>query len=159
MTETEKHPDRGRALPDFDLARFTPYRVAVAAQRLSETLAREYRARFGISVPEWRVLVHLAHSGGASVRDIEAAVVMEKSKVSRTASRLEGRGLIAKKPHSGDRRLVHLSLTPQGVALMADLLPLAAAFQARIADDLGPGFDGFDAVLQKIIDDYDGAAG
>ncbi len=159
MTEKDHMPAEPRTLPEFDLTRFTPYRVAVAAQRLSETLAREYRARFGISIPDWRVLVHLAHSGGASVRDIEAAVVMEKSKVSRTASRLEGRGLVAKKPHSGDRRLVHLSLTAEGEALMADLLPLATDFQDRIADDLGPGFHAFDAVLQKIIDDYDGPAG
>ena len=41
-------------LPEFDLAGFTPYRLAVAAEKTSEALARQYRERFGISIPEWR---------------------------------------------------------------------------------------------------------
>lgn len=149
--------DRGApALPAFDLDGFTPYRLAVAAQVLSETLARQYRDRFGISIPDWRVLVHLAHSGGASVRDIENAVVMEKSRVSRTASRLEARGLIAKLPHPGDGRLVQLSLTAEGQALMAELLPIAEAFQQKLQAGLGREFAAFERVIQAIIEEYNG---
>jgi DNA-binding MarR family transcriptional regulator len=140
-------------LPDFDLMRFTPYRLAVAAQRLSEALARQYRARFGISIPEWRVLVHLLHSGDVSVRDIELRVAMEKSKVSRAASRLETAGYIAKRLNTADRRLVHLSLTPKGRALMAELLPLALAFQAEITAQLDTAFSGFEAGLDILLKD------
>lgn len=142
-------------LPDFDLTGFTPYRVAVAAQILSETLARHYRTRFGISIPEWRVLAHLAHSGGASVRDIESAVVMEKSKVSRTATRLEDRGLLAKVPQASDRRLVHLTLTDDGRALLRELLPVASAFQDRIEQEMGTDFLAFAAHIEEIIARFD----
>jgi hypothetical protein len=72
MTETPQ-------VPDFDLDGFTPYRLAVAAQKLSEQLAKQYRVKFGISIPEWRVLVHLSRASGnvaVSVRDIEARVAM-----------------------------------------------------------------------------------
>ena len=151
MDDANPIASRG-GLPEFDLAGFTAYRVAVAAQRLSETLARQYRQRFGITIPEWRVLVHLAHGDGASVRDIESAVMMEKSKVSRTAARLEVRGLVAKTVNPGDRRLVHLHLTPAGVALMAELLPLAMRFQQDLEAALGTDFAAFEAVVQKIID-------
>jgi DNA-binding MarR family transcriptional regulator len=147
---------RGAELPPFDLAAFTPYRVALAAQRLSEALAREYRARFGLSVPDWRVLVHLAQSDSVSVRDIEDAVAMEKSRVSRTAARLEARGLVAKRADPGDRRLVQLSLTAEGRAMMADLLPLASAFQKEIEARLGADFAGFDRALQAVLDGYRG---
>ena len=153
MDDAATKGDRS-SLPDFDLTSFTAYRVAVAAQLLSETLAREYRERFGITIPEWRILVHLAHSGGASVRDIENAVVMEKSKVSRTATRLEARGLISKVPHSVDRRLVNLSLTSDGRSMMAELLPIASAFQNRLRAELGEEFDAFERVVQRIIDGY-----
>lgn len=138
----------------FDLARFSPYRVALAAQLLSETLARVYRARFGLSIPDWRVMVHLSQSGRASVRDIEAQVVMEKSKVSRAASRLEARGIIAKRQSETDKRLVELTLTEAGQAMMDELLPLAAQFQARIETQLGEDFAGFDAALSRIIEAY-----
>jgi len=138
-------------LPDFDLSRFTPYRLAVAAERTSEELARQYRDRFGISIPEWRVLVHLAHSGDVSVRDIEARVAMEKSKVSRAASRLEKSGLIRKDVNSGDRRLVSLALTEKGRALMVELLPLAQAYQDQLEARLAAAFAGFEGGLDRLL--------
>jgi DNA-binding MarR family transcriptional regulator len=140
-------------LPDFDLMRFTPYRLAVAAQKLSEGLARQYRSRFGISIPEWRVLVHLLQADDVSVRDIELRVAMEKSKVSRAASRLETAGYIVKRTNEADRRLLHLALTPKGRALMAELLPLAMAFQAQIAAQLGPALAGLETGLDRLLKD------
>lgn len=140
-------------LPDFDLMGYTPYRLAVAAQSLSEELAKQYKEKFGISIPEWRVIVHVAHAGGASVRDIEARVGMEKSKVSRAATRLEERGFVLKETNPQDRRLIHLSLTSEGHALMTELLPLAHAFQKDVEKRLGSTFKGFEAGLDKIIGD------
>ncbi|WP_425074519.1 MarR family winged helix-turn-helix transcriptional regulator [Sagittula sp. S175] len=144
-------------LPDFDLARFTPYRLAVAAEKTSEELSRQYRARFGISISEWRVLVHLAQplDGAAtvSVRDIEARVAMEKSKVSRAASRLESAGLIVKAVDAGDRRLVRLGLTDKGRTLMAEILPLALAYQREIEARLADAFAGLEAGLEALLRD------
>lgn len=137
-------------LPDFDLTRFLPYRLAVAAEKLSEGLARRYGSEAGVSAPEWRVLVHLAHSGHVSVRDIEARVAMEKSKVSRAASRLEAAGLITKEVNETDRRLLQLSLTAKGRALMARLLPIAIDYQDEIIARLAETFDGFEAGLDRI---------
>lgn len=137
---------------DFDLDRFTPYRLAVAAQKTSEGLARLYRARFGISIPEWRVLVHLAQAGDVSVRDIEAQVMMEKSKVSRAASRLAAAGYINKQASKADRRLLRISLTTKGNTLMAELLPLALAYQRSLEEHLGDALGGFEAGITKLLD-------
>lgn len=138
-------------MPEFDLYSFTPYRLAVAAEKLSERLARQYRDRFGISIPEWRVLVHLAQSDDVSVRDIEARVAMEKSKVSRAASRLEASGLIAKTRHEGDKRLVKLRLTANGRAMMAELLVLANAFQAELVAELGDAATNLETGLDRLL--------
>ncbi|MGB2201076.1 MAG: MarR family winged helix-turn-helix transcriptional regulator [Pseudooceanicola atlanticus] len=140
-------------LPEFDLFGFTPYRLAVAAKRTSEELARLYRARFGITIPEWRVLVHLAHSGKVSVRDIEARVAMEKYEVSRAAKRLRESGLIERKENPEDRRLVVLSLTPKGREMMAELLPLAKAHQARLEARLGEAFAELEAGLEALLNE------
>ena len=148
--------NRQPPLPAFDLDSFTPYRLAVAAQRTSEELARQYRARFGISIPDWRVLVHLAHAGdGVSVRDIEARVALEKYEVSRTVSRLEESGLVAKTANTSDRRLVCVALTEKGRAMMAELLPIARAYQARIEARLGAAFEGLEAGLEKLLQETD----
>ena len=142
-------------LPPFDLAGFSPYRLTVAAQRLSDAFARQYRDQFGISNPEWRVLVHISQSDGTSVRDIEARVAMEKSKVSRAAKRLEQAGYISKKINETDRRLLHLHLTSKGQSLMTDLLPLADRFQQEIENHLGEAFAGLEAGLDKILEDQE----
>lgn len=138
-------------VPPFDLDRFIPYRLAVAAQKTSEALARQYRDRFGISIPEWRVLAHLAAAGDVSVRDIERRVAMEKSKVSRAASRLEEAGYVIKREAESDRRLVSLTLTGKGKALMRELLPLAEAYQREIEDRLGAALDGFEDGLGRLL--------
>jgi len=138
-------------LPEFDLYSFTPYRLAVAAKRTSEELARKYRERFGISIPEWRVLVHLAHSGKVSVRDIEARVAMEKYEVSRAAKRLREANLIERKENPTDRRLVILTLTPAGHKMMAELLPMAKSHQAALEARLGDAFEQLEAGLEQLL--------
>ena len=141
------------ALPAFDLFGFTPYRLAVAAKKTSDDLARLYRDRFGISIPEWRVLVHLAHSGKVSVRDIEARVAMEKYEVSRAAKRLREAGLIERRENPDDRRLVILSLTAAGRAMMAELLPMAKAHQQDLEKRLGSAFAQLESGLEELLKD------
>jgi DNA-binding MarR family transcriptional regulator len=124
-------------MTDFDLREFLPYQLAAAAERVSRDFAEIYRREFGITIPEWRVLAHLSQEGDISVRDVEARVAMEKSKVSRAATRLEAAGYIEKRLNAGDRRLLSLRLTPQGRALMARIVPVALAYQAQLIERLG----------------------
>jgi len=140
-------------LVDFDLNTFLPYRLSAAASRVSRGFADRYRDEFAISIPEWRVLAHLHHSGDVSVRDIEARVDMEKSKVSRAASRLEASGYITKAVNSSDRRLLLLRLTPEGVSLVERLIPVAIQFQEEMLAQLGASAkaleDGLTALLSN----------
>jgi DNA-binding MarR family transcriptional regulator len=135
----------------FDLTDFLPYRLAVAASRMSRAYERRYSVVSGLSVPEWRVLAHLSQSGEVSVREIESRVDMEKSKVSRAASRLEAQGLLAKLVNPDDRRLVSLSLTSEGRALMTRLTPIALEFQAEIRALLGEDGKAFEKGLMKLM--------
>lgn len=142
----------GYDLPDFDLDGFVPYRLAVAATQLSKGLASQYRAKFGISIAEWRVLVNVGYSGQASVRDIEQRVSLDKSKVSRAASRLEAAGYLTKTVNETDRRLIKLDLTAEGATLLTEIVPIATAFQDRVADVLGAEFDAVQTALSLLME-------
>lgn len=144
------HADPMPDQPAFDLAAFLPYRLAAASSRISRAFAARYREEFGISIAEWRVLAHLSQQAAVSVRDIHRRVDMEKSKVSRAATRLEAEGLIEKLTNDADRRLVALSLTPAGAALMARLVPVAMTFQSELERQLGAQGDGFAAGLAAL---------
>ena len=137
-------------LPDFDLDRYLPYRLTVIAARLSADLARQYKVKHGISIAEWRVLLNVGYSGDQSVRDIEKRVSLDKSKVSRAASRLEGDGYLTKRVDEADRRLVKLTLTDKGMGLLSDLIPLAVAYQARLDQILGPQAQALEAALDCL---------
>lgn len=121
----------------FDLDAFLPYRLAVAAAQVSRRFAARYEAEAGLTIPEWRVLAHLSQSDAVSVRDINARVNLDKSIVSRAATRLEGAGYLRKSGHAGDQRLVVLELTDEGRALMDRLGRIAHAYQAELLADLG----------------------
>ncbi|KPQ07423.1 MAG: transcriptional regulator [Rhodobacteraceae bacterium HLUCCA12] len=140
-------------LREFDLHTFLPYRLVAAANRTSRAFAERYRSEFGISIAEWRVLAHLNHAGAVSVRDIEARVDMEKSKVSRAASRLQDAGYITKHVNGGDRRLLELRLTPSGQALVARLLPVAVAYQQEMLERLGDAAPGLIKALDILLRD------
>ena len=134
----------------FKLDEFLPYRLSVAAAQVSRRFAEIYAAEAGLTVPEWRVLAHLGQSAEVSVRDIHARVNLDKSMVSRAASRLERDGYVSKSGHETDRRLVVLRLTPKGVALMERLAPLARQFQDQIRAELGPDADMLARALELL---------
>lgn len=134
----------------FNLDDFLPYRLSVAATRVSRRFAELYSAEAGLSVPEWRVLAHLSQAGAVSVRDIHARVHLDKSIVSRAASRLREAGLIGKSGHETDRRLIVLELTPEGHALMERLSRIADEFQAELIADLGDDAAAIDRGLRRL---------
>lgn len=135
----------------FDLSAFVPYQLAVAAARVSRGFAERYRDEFGLSIPEWRVLAHLSQEGAVSVREIHLRVDMDKSKVSRAAKRLQEAGYVEKSENASDRRLVRLSLTGDGKALMARILPVAMRYQDEVLAALGPDAAAFRTGLDVLI--------
>lgn len=136
----------------FDLSAFLPYRLAVAAARVSRAFSERYRAEFGLTIPEWRVLAHLSQSGAVSVREIHARVDMDKSKISRAAARLEAAGYVQKSDHPEDGRLVEMRLTPAGAALVARLVPVALAYQDELLARLGPHAAGLAGALDRLTE-------
>jgi DNA-binding MarR family transcriptional regulator len=137
----------------FDLSAFLPYQLAVVSSRISRAFAERYKREFGLSIPEWRVLAHLAQSDAVSVREIHERVDMDKSKVSRAAARLEASGLIEKRENEVDRRLLDMRLTEKGRDLIARIVPIADAYQAEIIAQLGSLSPGFRAGLFKLYED------
>jgi DNA-binding MarR family transcriptional regulator len=134
----------------FDLSTFLPYQLAVASARVSRDFSEIYRREFGLTIPEWRVMAHLAQSEAVSVREIHLRVDMDKSKVSRAAARLETAGLIEKRENTADRRLLDMRLTPAGRQMFARIVPLADAYQERLTARLGPEAAGFRTALERL---------
>jgi len=126
------------ASEEFMLAEFLPYRIAVLSERVSRRLSLIYGAEAGISVAEWRVMVHLVRCHEVSVREIHNCVNLDKPRVSRAVSRLTEAGLVAKTGSATDQRLLSISLTEAGRTLLNRILPPALAYESRLVSALSP---------------------
>lgn len=137
-------------MTDFNLDEFLPYKLSELSRRVSGGFSKHYRERYGISVAEWRVVAHLSQETAVSVREIHNRVGMDKPKVSRAASRLEASGFVKKVVNEHDRRLVELSLTPKGRAMIDTLAPIAAAYQDELMAALGEGAAAFVEKVDRL---------
>ena len=120
------------------LETFIPYRLAFVAREMSHSLSQKYQNEFGISIPEWRVMAHLAEVGVCSSGDICARSAMDKAKVNRAVTRLAAAGLILAETSKSDRRLNVLALSRQGQAVYRRIVPIALEVEAAVTEPLTP---------------------
>ena len=118
---------------------YLPYRLSVASNAVSGLIARAYQDRFGLSVPQWRLICVLAEDGGLAQGQIVARTVMDKVTVSRAAQGLLKRRLVSRSDHHADGRSHVLALTGQGRSLYGEIAPLALAYEAALIAGLTPG--------------------
>lgn len=78
---------------------------------------------FGLTHPQYNILRILNGSApnGLSVLDIKSRMIDRSSNVSRLVEKLRQAGLAERVPHSGDRRMVVVTISAQGKQLLADI--------------------------------------
>ena len=120
----------------MDLEQFFPYRLARAAEAVSQALALIYNERFELTRDEWRVLAALAELREAKTTRVLENTSLDKMRVSRAVARLERDGLITRAADPDDGRGHLLRLKPSGRALYAKIVPMAQAREAYLLDSL-----------------------
>jgi DNA-binding MarR family transcriptional regulator len=135
---TDGAPVGQRDNAPLKLEEFLPYRLNVVASLVSQALSRIYAERYGIGVPEWRVLVTLGQYGMMTGKTIGGHSHMHKTKVSRAVALLEKRKLLARRVNRADLRESFLTLTPAGRAMYEDLAPIALQFTSRLSEAIEP---------------------
>jgi DNA-binding MarR family transcriptional regulator len=116
----------------LELERFLPYRLSVLSNTISLAIAREYEARFQLSVTEWRVLAVLGRYDGLSAREVAARTAMDKVAVSRAVARLTRAGRIRRTLADHDKRQSVLRLTAKGWKIYDEVAPLALEHERRL---------------------------
>jgi secreted PhoX family phosphatase len=60
------------------LADFLPYLLSITSNAVSDRIAAEYSSRFGLKIPEWRVMAVLGDSGAHTQRELVGATRMDR---------------------------------------------------------------------------------
>ena len=108
----------------LDLFKFVPFRLNRLAAEVSSALSAEYQARYGLDIPEWRVLATLGFRNDAcSAQYIAHCTRTHKSTISRAVTALMKRQIIERVENAEDRREFRLRLTRKGSDLYEELIP------------------------------------
>jgi DNA-binding MarR family transcriptional regulator len=136
----------------FDLFKFVPFRLNRLAAEVSAELSSEYRERYGLDIPEWRVLATLGFRDDAcSAQYIVHCTRTHKSTISRAVTALMTRQLIERVENEDDRREYNLRLTRRGKTLYDELIPRLLRKEQEILSCLSPRErKDFAAMLGKI---------
>jgi DNA-binding MarR family transcriptional regulator len=148
------------ASPDVEttlqLDGYLPFRLSVASNAVSGLIARAYEDRFGLSIPQWRLVCVLAEDKGLTQVQIVARTMMDKVTVSRAAQGLVKRRLIGRTQNKTDGRSHMLTLTAAGRCLYAEIAPLALAYEATLIAGLAPDEV---ALLKRLLGRLQAATG
>lgn len=118
--------------------------LCLAAQRAARTLARRFDSALrpvGLTSGQFSLMMGLNRPTSARMRDLVTLLAMDRTTLTAMLKPLERRSLIASTIDADDRRNRFLTLTPAGVAALAEALPIWQTTHALIESTL-PDQDG-----------------
>ena len=137
--------------PRLSLEQFMPYRLSYSANLVSEAIAQQYSVIFNLTIPEWRVVAHVAEQSGITQQEIGLRTRMDKVTVSRATIALAVRGLLSRNKNPADRRSRLLGLTAAGRRLYAAIAPKALELERAVFGQFSAAeLAAFMSFLQRI---------
>jgi MarR family transcriptional regulator for hemolysin len=111
----------------------------------------EALASAGGTLPTWLILLALKQQPHRTQQEIARAVGIGGPTLTHHLDGMESAGLVARARGTGDRRAVHVELTPAGDALFERLRTAAVSFDARLRDGIGDDeIDQISALLARL---------
>lgn len=130
-----------RERPDVDAS---PMGIVGRISRAQQLLGRELKGFFaerGLDTSEFDVLATLRRHGAPyelTAGALLKAAMVTSGAITNRIDRLEAKGLVERVRDAEDRRSVRIRLTPQGLALVDELVGLHVANEHRLLAGLAP---------------------
>lgn len=131
---------------------FLPYRLSILSNTVSGKIAEAYEKRFGLSIPEWRVIAILGRFPGLSAVNVAERTLMDKVAVSRAVTKLVKNGRIDREFADADRRRSILNLSDEGRRVHDDIAPLALQFERDLLLGLNQEeIEMLDTIIERLL--------
>jgi MarR family transcriptional regulator, organic hydroperoxide resistance regulator len=141
MTETPATAHEGNSLDQFLC--FSVYAAGLAFNRVYKTLLDPY----GITYPQYLVLVALSSREDQTVSELGEKLHLESNTLTPLIKRLEAAGLVTRTRDKNDERVVRLTLTGTGNELAKAAL---GCVPAEVLKATGMDHASLDALNEKI---------
>ena len=131
---------------------FLPYRLAVLSHTVSTTIAKVYEKKFGVSIPEWRVIAILGRFPGLSAVEVADRTMLDKVAVSRAVTKLIKNRRVDRQFADADRRRSILNLSEEGQKVHNEIAPLALAFEQDLLQGISTeDYEAFNLVVERLL--------
>lgn len=131
---------------------FLPYRLAILSHTISTSIARAYEKRFGVTIPEWRVIAILGRFPRLSAVEVADRTMMDKVAVSRAVTKLIKSGRIDREFADADRRRSILNLSAKGKQVHDEIAPLALSMEADLLHGLNSEqIETLNVAIEKLL--------
>lgn len=120
----------------FRIENWLPYEFSLVANRVSSTLARMYKERYGLSVVGWRILAILNNEAPLSAKQVSERTDLNAVNVSRAVAHLAELGMVRRSTNAQDYRQVILRPSKKGEAAYRHVVPLAVAIEKELLQDM-----------------------
>jgi MarR family transcriptional regulator, lower aerobic nicotinate degradation pathway regulator len=129
-TSTKGAAAAGRAEPVYRLEDQVGFLLRRAYQRASSNLV-ERIGQYDLTAPQFATLARLHERGTLSQNLLGRLVAMEPANIRDVVLRLKKRRLVMTQRDPDDGRLILVSLTPSGLSLVNELLPIEIECTAK----------------------------
>ena len=102
---------------------------------LLQARREEQLASYGLTAADFDVLATLRRTGGnapVNVRDLQRAMMLSSSGITKRLDRLEKSGMVSRHPDPADRRGVLIELTDAGRELIDKAIPAVTRFETEL---------------------------
>lgn|SRR5690554_3334879 len=157
MKAMSTHTQHPPAEPRPFVEDYLPALLALASQLISGEFHKVVHEH-GFSVSEWRVMASLADGRAISIGELAHVTVTKQPTVTRLLDRMEARGQVKRIPHSSDRRITLVQITPLGARTVADLIRCAREHEQRVLEPFGfSRAEELKKTLRRIIELHSGS--
>ena len=147
-----------KTAPSFDLEHLPGHQIR-RLQQIAVGLFMEETADFDLTPVQFAALATVQRQPGIDQRTLASTIGFDTSTIGGVIDRLERRALMQRNASAEDRRVRLLTLTPNGQALLAAIVPHMLKAQARILAPL-PAADRprFMAMLNRLVEGNNAAS-
>lgn len=131
---------------------FLPYRLAILSHTVSSLIARVYDKRFGLTIPEWRVIAIVGRFPGLSAVEVAERTMLDKVAISRAVTKLIKANRIEREFADADRRRSILTLSEEGRKVHDEVAPLALEMEQDLLHGLSDSqIDTLNTVTERLL--------
>lgn len=100
-----------------------PFLLLMQTSKAIQEKIRDEMSKNKLSITEFSVLEVLFYQGKQTIQQIGTRILISSGSMTYVIDKLEQKGIIKRNDCKEDRRVIHITLTPEGMDMMENIMP------------------------------------